>query len=424
VSRSAELFARARRVTPGGVHSPVRSFHSVGGTPVFVDHASAAQLVDVDGRRFIDFCMAFGPLILGHRNEAVEAAVQSAVARGWSYGTAETTSLELAELITERVPWVEQLRFVNSGTEAVMSCLRLARAATGRNKILKFDGCYHGHTDSMLIKAGSGLAGQAVADSAGVPAHAAGDTLIANLDDEPSVDRVFDAHGASIAAAIIEPLPANYGLLPQRPAFLQHLARSCRKHGALLIFDEVITGFRVAFGGYAERYGIAPDLVTYGKIIGGGFPVGAFGGSRELMEQVAPIGPVYQAGTLSANPVSMNAGLATLKQLADGTIYTRLAALGETLESGIRSITGIRQQRIESIFWLLPSTAKDDEIARSPQHIPVSVGEQYPKIFHRLLAKGVYLPPSAYEVGFLSAAHSAADIAILLDAIESAVADK
>jgi glutamate-1-semialdehyde 2,1-aminomutase len=407
VSRSAELFARARRVTPGGVHSPVRSFHSVGGTPVFVDHASAAQLVDVDGRRFIDFCMAFGPLILGHRNEAVEAAVQSAVARGWSYGTAETTSLELAELITERVPWVEQLRFVNSGTEAVMSCLRLARAATGRNKILKFDGCYHGHTDSMLIKAGSGLAGQAVADSAGVPAHAAGDTLIANLDDEPSVDRVFDAHGASIAAAIIEPLPANYGLLPQRPAFLQHLARSCRKHGALLIFDEVITGFRVAFGGYAERYGIAPDL-----------------GSRELMEQVAPIGPVYQAGTLSANPVSMNAGLATLKQLADGTIYTRLAALGETLESGIRSITGIRQQRIESIFWLLPSTAKDDEIARSPQHIPVSVGEQYPKIFHRLLAKGVYLPPSAYEVGFLSAAHSAADIAILLDAIESAVADK
>jgi glutamate-1-semialdehyde 2,1-aminomutase len=368
--------------------------------------------------------MAFGPLILGHRNEAVEAAVQSAVARGWSYGTAETTSLELAELITERVPWVEQLRFVNSGTEAVMSCLRLARAATGRNKILKFDGCYHGHTDSMLIKAGSGLAGQAVADSAGVPAHAAGDTLIANLDDEPSVDRVFDAHGASIAAAIIEPLPANYGLLPQRPAFLQHLARSCRKHGALLIFDEVITGFRVALGGYAERYGIAPDLVTYGKIIGGGLPVGAFGGSRELMEQVAPIGPVYQAGTLSANPVSMNAGLATLKQLADGTIYTRLAALGETLESGIRSITGIRQQRIESIFWLLPSTAKDDEIARSPQHIPVSVGEQYPKIFHRLLAKGVYLPPSAYEVGFLSAAHSAADIAILLDAIESAVADK
>jgi glutamate-1-semialdehyde 2,1-aminomutase len=391
---------------------------------VFVDHAAGAELVDVDGRRLIDFCMAFGPLILGHRNEAVEAAVQSAVAKGWSYGTAEATSLELAELITGRIPWIEQIRFVNSGTEAVMSCLRLARAATSRNKILKFDGCYHGHTDSMLIKAGSGLAGQAVADSAGVPATAAGDTLIANLDDEPSVDRVFDAHGASIAAAIIEPLPANYGLLLQRPDFLRHLAATCRKHGALLIFDEVITGFRVAFGGYAERCGIAPDLVTYGKIIGGGFPVGAFGGRRELMEQVAPAGPVYQAGTLSANPVSMSAGLATLKQLADGNIYTRLAALGATLESGIRAIAGIRQQRTESIFWLLPGAAKKDQIVRSPVQIPASIAEQYPKIFHRLLAEGVYLPPSPYEVGFLSAAHREADIAILLDAIESAMADE
>ncbi|MCL4722178.1 MAG: glutamate-1-semialdehyde 2,1-aminomutase, partial [Gammaproteobacteria bacterium] len=348
MSQSDELYARALAVTPGGVHSPVRAFRRVGGTPVFMREARGSRLTDVDGREYIDFCMAFGPLVLGHRHPAVLEAITAAAGRGWSFGTAEEGSLELAELITDRLPWVESLRFVNSGTEAVMSALRLARAATGRSLILKFDGCYHGHADALLVRAGSGLAGEA--DSAGVPAGVTADTLVASLDDIAGLRNLFAARGLEIAAAIIEPLPANHGLLPQRQEFLDALAWQCQQHGALLVFDEVISGFRVAFGGMAELTGIRPDLVTYGKILGGGLPVGAYGGRREIMEQVAPAGPVYQAGTLAANPVAMAAGLATLRQLTDGTAYLALEDNGRLLEDLVRPIPGIGLQRAGALF--------------------------------------------------------------------------
>jgi glutamate-1-semialdehyde 2,1-aminomutase len=282
-SGSELLFARARRVSPGGVHSPVRAFRSVGGTPRFMTGGAGAMLHDVDGRHYIDFCMAFGPLILGHACPEVRAAAEGALARGWSLGTAEPYSLELAELITSRVPWVECIRFVNSGTEAVMSALRVARAATQRSKILKFEGCYHGHTDSMLLRAGSGLADAPLPDSAGLAPDVVQETLVAPLDHEQELESMFARHRGEIAAVIIEPLPANYGLLPQRLEYLQSIARTAHAHGALLIFDEVISGFRLGFGGYAELSGVRPDLVTYGKVIGGGFPVGAYAGRRDLM---------------------------------------------------------------------------------------------------------------------------------------------
>ena len=286
---SEQLFTRARRVSPGGVHSPVRAFRGVGGTPRFMIGGRGACLRDVDGREYLDFCMAFGPLILGHADPQVRAAAEAALARGWSLGTAEPYSLELAELITGRIPWIESIRFVNSGTEAVMSALRVARGATQRSRILKFEGCYHGHTDSMLLRAGSGLAEAPLPDSAGLAPEVVQETLVAPLDDLEALEQLFARRGPELAAAIIEPLPANYGLLPQRQQFLEALARLTRAHGALLIFDEVISGFRVGFQGYAGLSGIRPDLVTYGKVIGGGFPVGAYGGRRDLMELVAPV---------------------------------------------------------------------------------------------------------------------------------------
>src|SRR5256885_13298383 len=287
---SREYFERAQRVTPGGVHSPVRAFKSVGGAPIFFRSAQGAKLTAVDGREYIDFCQSFGPLMLGHRDEDVAAAVRDAVDTAWSFGACEPYSLELAEWITTRLPWVEMLRFVSSGTEAVMSALRVARAATNRNRILKFEGCYHGHSDSLLVKAGSGLAGEAASSSAGVSESVAGETLVASLDDENSVKKAFDQFGAEIAAVILEPLPANYGLLIQRRQFIDGTIRLARAHGAVVTFDEVISGFRVALGGMAEVLGIRPDLVTYGKVIGGGFPVAAYGGRRDLMQLVAPVG--------------------------------------------------------------------------------------------------------------------------------------
>ena len=290
-----------------------------------------------------------------------------------------------------------------------MSALRVARGATGRSKILKFEGCYHGHADALLLRAGSGLADAPLPDSAGLGAEAVRETVVAPLDDEPALAALFAAHGSEIAAAIIEPLPANYGLLPQRPAFLGTLARLCKQHGALLIFDEVISGFRVGFQGYAPLAGIEPDLVTYGKIIGGGFPVGAYGGRRELMQLVAPVGPVYQAGTLSANPVAMCAGLATLQQLADGTQYAQLEARGARLERALRAIPALQVQRVGSIFWLCLGGATD-AIVRTPRQYPDGCAQRYTAMYHPLLARGIYLAPSAFEVGFLSAAHSDADI--------------
>ena len=417
---SEPLFARARRVSPGGVHSPVRAFRGVGGTPRFMVGGQGACLRDVDGRQYIDFCMAFGPLILGHGDPQVRAAAEAVLARGWSLGTAEPYSLELAELITGQIPWVESIRFVNSGTEAVMSALRLARGATQRSRILKFEGCYHGHTDSMLLRAGSGLAEAPVPDSAGLAPDVVQETLIAPLDDIDALERLFASRGAELAAAIIEPLPANYGLLPQRQEFLQALARLTRAHGALLIFDEVISGFRIGFQGYAGLSGVHPDLVTYGKVIGGGFPVGAYGGRRELMELVAPAGPVYQAGTLSANPLAMCAGLAVLQQLLDGRVYQQLENLGARLERSLTAIPQLAVQRVGSIFWLCVSQQGAPATPmRSPSRFPADAAASFKAPFHALLDAGIYLAPSAFEVGFLSAAHTQAHIDTLAAAVRS-----
>jgi glutamate-1-semialdehyde 2,1-aminomutase len=420
MANSAELFRRACAVSPGGVHSPVRAFRGVGGTPRFMQSARGAHIKDVEGREYLDFCLAFGPLILGHGNAAVRAAAEAALADGWSFGTAEPYSLELAEFITERIPWVESIRFVNSGTEAVMSALRLARAATGRSRILKFEGCYHGHTDSMLLRAGSGLAEAPVPDSAGIGAHAVDETLIAPLDDSAALTSMFERHGSSIAAVIIEPLPANFGLLPQRQEFLEALAAQARRAGALLIFDEVISGFRVGFQGYAGLCGIRPDLVTYGKIIGGGFPVGAYGGRRDLMELIAPAGPVYQAGTLSANPLAMRAGLAALHQLADGSLYRQLDALGLSLAKALAGTPRLHLQSCASIFWLTFSeSAASLPVMRSPASLPAYAGKYYAPRFHALMDRGIYLAPSAFEVGFLAATHTAEHVGMLAEQLRA-----
>lgn len=417
-SRSEELFLRARRVSPGGVHSPVRAFRGVGGTPRFMTGGAGALLHDVDGREYLDFCMAFGPLILGHADAGIRQAAEAALARGWSLGTAEPYSLELAELITGRVPWVQSIRFVNSGTEAVMSALRVARAATSRSKILKFEGCYHGHADSMLLRAGSGLAEAPLPDSAGLTSDVVQQTLIAPLDDEAALEALMQRHGREIAAIIIEPLPANYGLLPQRREFLQAVARLARAHGALLIFDEVISGFRLSFQGYAGVSGVHPDLTTYGKVIGGGFPVGAYGGRRELMELVAPAGPVYQAGTLSANPLAMCAGLATLQRLTDGSVYRRLEELGARLERALSAAPGLAIQRAGSVFWICSSRAGTPATPIRTLHgLPADAGPSFAALFHPLLERGIYLAPSAYEVGFLSAAHTEAQVDTLAQAL-------
>jgi len=405
---SREYFDRASLIAPGGVHSPVRAFKGVGGTPIFFRSAQGGTMTSVDGREYIDFCQSFGPLILGHRDPDVADAVREAIETAWSFGASEPYSLDLAEWITSRLPWVEMLRFVSSGTEAVMSALRVARAATNRNRILKFEGCYHGHSDSLLVKAGSGLAGEAASSSAGVSENVAGETLVAPLDDEAAIRRVFDQFGAEIAAVILEPLPANYGLLIQRREFIDETIRLARANGALVIFDEVISGFRVALGGMAEVLGIQPDLVTYGKVIGGGFPVAAYGGRRDLMQLVAPAGPVYQAGTLSANPVGMRAGLATLEKVERVNAYGRLEERTAEFCDGLNlnfKHRGLPFEitRAASIFWL--HTAAGAAIRRIEQ-IPPHNAEAFAKVFHRALDRGVYLSPSGYEVNFMSLAHS------------------
>ncbi len=416
--RSSELYSRALAVSPGGVHSPVRAFGQTGGSPLFIRSAEGSTLTDVDGNTYTDFCMAFGPLILGHNDPAVAAAAHAALDDGWSYGTAEPWSTELAELTRAGIPWAEKIRFVNSGTEAVMSALRLARAVTGRNRILKFAGCYHGHTDAMLIEAGSGLAG--TASSAGITPGVAVDTLVAPLNDVDELHAAFDLYGHELAAAIIEPMPANHGLLPQTGEFLGELASLCRQHGTQLIFDEVISGFRTGFGGCAERFTIEPDIVTWGKIIGGGFPVGAYAGRAELMQHIAPEGDVYQAGTLSANPVAMRAGLATLLQLQDGSVYNYLEQLGVQLERGIAGIDGINITRVDSVFWLWPGSSVSGEAPpRSPACFDNTVTERFPDFYSHLLEAGIYLPPSPWEACFIAAAHQPEDMEKLVAAIGS-----
>ncbi|MEO8483531.1 MAG: glutamate-1-semialdehyde 2,1-aminomutase [Acidobacteriota bacterium] len=417
-----ELFDRAVRTAPGGVHSPVRAFKSVGGTPVFVASAKGPRITDVTGASYIDFCLSFGPLILGHADPFVAAEAHRAIDDGWSYGACEPYSLALAEWIIGRVPWVERVRFVSSGTEAVMSALRVARAATGRSRILKFEGCYHGHADGLLVRAGSGLAGAAAATSAGLPGDAITHTLVAPLDDEAAFDAVFDPHATNIAAVIVEPVPANYGLLPQRREWLTHVAAKCSDAGALLVLDEVITGFRSGLQGAAGAYELRPDLVCYGKIIGGGFPVGAYAGRAELLEMVAPAGPVYQAGTLSANPVGMRAGLATLERMVslDGwrSIEARTAAFVRHLRERLAaSAPSVHVDRHASILWIRKG---GEAKCRRPDTIPSAHAAWYPKFFHAALRRGVYLPPSAYEVLFLSLAHDDNTLALAADALVAA----
>ncbi len=336
LSRSHTLYAQAQELLPGGINSPVRAFRAVGGEPVFLDHASGPYLYDVDGNRYLDYVQSWGPMILGHAHPAVVQAVVQASMRGFSFGAPTVAESELARLVIECVPSMEMVRFVNSGTEATMSALRLARAYTGRRKIIKFSGCYHGHADMLLVQAGSGVATMGLPDSPGVPPEATSNTLLAPYNDDIAVEALFRAYPEEIAAIIVEPVAANMGLVPPLPGFLERLRRVADEYLALLIFDEVVTGFRVALGGMQQRTGVMPDLTCLGKIIGGGLPVGAYGGRRKIMEQVAPLGPMYQAGTLSGNPLAMAAGIATLGELRKPGQYEKLERKGQLLEAGIR----------------------------------------------------------------------------------------
>ncbi|MFL5815780.1 MAG: glutamate-1-semialdehyde 2,1-aminomutase [Bdellovibrionia bacterium] len=424
MSESEILFERAKKVSPGGVHSPVRGFRGVGGTPRFIQAAKGAELIDVDGKHYLDFCMSWGPMIFGHQDPEVREAVDQALSRGWSYGAAEPYSLELAELMTSSMHWLQKVRFVNSGTEATMAAARVARGATGRHKILKFDGTYHGHADPFLVRAGSGLAEMASPDSAGVPQALADATIVVPLDNLQAVEKAFELHGKDIAAVMIEAVPANNGLLLQKEGFNRRVMEIAKKHGALVIYDEVITGFRVGFGGMAEREGVTPDLVCYGKIIGGGFPVGAYGGRADLMDLVAPAGPVYQAGTLSANPVAMSAGLAMLKKLKRDNPYPKLeartTALAEQMEKLAQQAgANVKVQRFASMFWAVLGEVKtSDGMVRTPEQTPSTQKERYAKAFHSMLADGIYMAPSGYEVSFLSTAHTDADLERFVKAFE------
>lgn len=407
---SEELFQRALKVAPGGVHSPVRSFKGLDRAPVFFKHAEGAFLTSVEDKKYIDFCQSFGPLILGHLDPEVKEEVHRMVDTAWTFGATEIYSLELAEWITGNLPFMEKIRFVSSGTEAVMSSLRVARGATGRDKILKFEGCYHGHVDSLLVKAGSGLAGIAASSSAGIPAAVAEQTIVTPLDDEALLQQVFAEHGKDIAAVIIEPLPANYGLLVQRLEFLKLVADLCKKNGSLLIFDEVISGFRVGLAGMVEKTGITPDLVTYGKIIGGGFPVGCYGGRADLMNHVAPLGNVYQAGTLSANPIGMRAGLTSLKKMqrVDGwnVLEHRTKTFVDTIRAGFaKKGVPLQVTQVASLFWIHGASPTP---IRTIEQIPGDQSANFKGLFLRSLDHGVYLAPNAYEVGFVSLAHSEA----------------
>ncbi len=420
---SQELFARALQVAPGGVHSPVRAFKSVGGTPLFFKSALGATLTSVEDKKYIDFCMSFGPLLLGHRDPEVQEEVLRMVDTAWTFGACEPYSLELAEWMIAQSPWLEKVRFVSSGTEAVMSALRVARAVTGRTKILKFEGCYHGHTDSLLVKAGSGLAGESASDSAGVSTAVAQETLVVPLDDEAALEKVFAQHPLQIAAVIIEPLPANFGLIVQRTAFLKKIAELCEKNCTLLIFDEVISGFRVDLGGMAALSNIVPDLVCYGKIIGGGFPVGCYGGKKTYMDYVAPNGPVYQAGTLSGNPIGMRAGLTTLKKAVRDNAWSVLKQRTEDFKKQLLSLFAKHEVDFKiahhpSLFWIHGSP---EEHPSSLKNIPLAHGEQFKKFFHACLENGIYLAPSGFEVSFLSMAHTPEVLAQALEGFDKAL---
>ena len=407
--RSQELFAAARQRIPGGVNSPVRAFHSVGGEPFFVDHAAGAKIRDVDGNEHIDYVGTWGPAILGHAPAVVVEAVRVAAGRGLSYGIPNPLEVEMAELICAWVPSVEKVRMVNSGTEATMSCVRLARGFTGRDKIVKFDGCYHGHVDSLLVRAGSGALTHGRPDSAGVPADLAALTITLPFNDAAELEAAFAREGGAIAAVMVEPVPANAGLIPPRPGYLAKLREICTAHGALLVFDEVMTAFRLARGGVQELTGIRPDLTAMGKVMGGGLPVGAFGGRADVMDHLAPEGPVYQAGTLSGNPLAMAAGLAQLRELERTSAWTRLEELGRQLEDGLRgdvAASGGTFHRAGSMFSLFFAEGP----VRHADDAKKSDTAKFAKFFHYCLEHGVYFPPSQFETGFISTAHTDEDI--------------
>jgi glutamate-1-semialdehyde 2,1-aminomutase len=423
--RSEQLYRRATKLMPAGVNSPVRAFRSVGGNPIFLERGLGCHVIDADGNRYIDYVCSWGPLILGHAFPDVVEAVASTAASGLSFGAPCRLEVELAELVTSSVPHLEMLRFVSSGTEAVMSAVRLARGATGRDTVVKFSGCYHGHADHLLVSAGSGLATFGTPSSAGVPAAFAAHTAVLPLDDEEAFVALMEQRGFEIAAVIIEGVPANAGLLVQRPEFMHLLRSECTRYGALLILDEVITGFRVGVRGGAGLYGIEPDLATYGKVIGGGMPVGAYGGRRELMEQLAPLGPVYQAGTLSGNPVAMAAGVATLRTLlADGgAAYAELERFGSLLENGLAEVLssagiGWSVVRVGSILWL---ALQDGDPPRRYEDIQPESAAIYARLHRALLERGISLAPSAYEVMFVSLAHGPGVIDQTVTAFEGAV---
>jgi glutamate-1-semialdehyde 2,1-aminomutase len=423
---SEELFKRAELVIPGGVNSPVRAFRSVGRTPIFIDKAKGASVWDADGNRYTDYICSWGPLILGHACEAVVEAVAKAAEKGTSYGLPTESEVEMAELVCSLVPGVEMVRMVSSGTEAVLSALRLARGFTGRELIVKFEGCYHGHADSMLVKAGSGLATAGQPDSAGVTKAVAADTLTCAYNDAEGLKKIFELHGSDIAAVIVEPVGANMGVVPPEAGFLQSLREITKKYGALLIFDEVITGFRLGIHCASGFYGVTPDLSTFGKIIGGGLPVGAYGGRREIMEQVAPLGPVYQAGTLSGNPIAMAAGLATLKILqSQPEIYKRLEKLGAQFRQGAAEIfakAGIPASvqglsSIGTVFFTKGGVKNYDDARKCDT-------KRFARYFNGLLERGVLIAPSQFEAMFFSAAHSQADVEYFLDSLNAVVAQK
>jgi len=416
------LRSRSRAVIPGGVNSPVRAFKSVGGEPLFASRAEGPCLYTTDGRQLLDFCLSFGPMILGHADPDVVNAIRDAALRGTSYAVTTEAEIEMAELLTESIPVLEKVRLVNSGTEAVMTAIRLARGATGRGKILKFSGCYHGHTDGMLVKAGSGVAGIASASSAGVPPELAADTLVAPFNDIPAVEALVRDHGHELAAIIIEPIAANMGLVLPEPKYLLRLRELSQSVGALLIFDEVITGFRLTFGAFANLCCAKPDLITLGKIIGGGLPIGAVGGRADLMDHLAPDGPVYQAGTLSGNPLCVAAGLATLRKLRELNPYAELAERCKHFAEAIEAIgrekgVPLAVPRDGSMFSPFFRSSEPRNFAE----VCDSDSAAFPRLFHGLLDAGIYTAPSAFETSFLSVCHTDAHLDQALAAFRKAL---
>ncbi|MFN8117333.1 MAG: glutamate-1-semialdehyde 2,1-aminomutase [Bacteroidia bacterium] len=416
---SAQLFEKAKSFFPGGVNSPVRAFRSVGGTPIFIDKGKGSHVWDADGNEYIDYCASWGPLILGHANDKVLNSVEKTMRNGTSFGAPTRLENELAELILTHNKYIEKIRFVSSGTEAVMSAIRLARGFTGRNKILKFEGCYHGHSDSLLVKAGSGLVTFGETSSAGVPESFVNETIVVSLNNKEAVKQAFEQFKNEIACVIIEPIPANNGLLLQEKEYLQFLRDICTENKTLLLFDEVISGFRVGFCGAAGYYDIKPDIITYGKIIGGGFPVGAYGASKEIMSFISPEGNVYQAGTLSGNPVAMAAGIAQLTECLKPGFYEELERKTKVLIEGLRKNTkhNFTIFSIGSIFWL---AFTDKRAIRCAEDIDADSMKHFKILYHALLDNNVYSGPSGYEVGFMSEAHTQEDIEKTIKAFELA----